>query len=102
MRIKKGDKVKIITGKDRGKEGEVKGVIPSAKKVIVDGLNIVKKHIKPKREGEKGQIVEISSPINISNVMLVCSKCKKATRVGYSVEGDNKKRLCKKCNGELA
>lgn len=102
MRIKKGDKVKIITGKDRGKSGKVTTAIPDQDKVIVDGLNIAKKSMRPKKEGEKGQIVEISRPINASNVMLICSKCDKPTRVGYKTENDKKIRYCKKCNVELS
>ncbi|MDH4330809.1 MAG: 50S ribosomal protein L24 [Candidatus Moranbacteria bacterium] len=101
MKIKKGDKVKIITGKDRGKTGKVVTSFPRDKKVIVEGLNTVKKSVKPRKEGEKGQIVETPMPVSISNVMLVCPKCDKATRVEYKIEGDKKNRVCKKCNVEL-
>lgn len=101
MKIKKGDKVKILTGKDRNKTGKVIKSIPFDQKIIVEGLNIAKKSMRPRKEGEKGQIVETPMPLNVSNVMLVCPKCDKATRVGYNVEGDKKKRVCKKCNVEL-
>lgn len=101
MRIKKDDKVKVITGKDRGKTGKVTSSFPAQGKVVVDGLNIAKKNMRPRKEGEKGQIVEISRPLDVSNVMLVCPKCKKSSRVGYKTEGEKKVRYCKKCNAEL-
>ena len=98
MRIKKGDTVQVISGKDRGKKGKVIQTLPKRDKIVVENINKVIRHTKPKREGEKGQRVEISAPIHISNVMLVCSKCGKPTRVGYKVlEKGKKKRICKKC-----
>ncbi len=106
MKIKKGDKVVVIAGKYRAKTGKVIKVIPKEKKVIVEGVNLVKKHIKPKREGEKGQIIQTPAPIDVSNVKLLCPKCGKATRVGYKIVFDeNKKRqkirICKKCKSEI-
>ncbi|OGG40789.1 50S ribosomal protein L24 [Candidatus Jorgensenbacteria bacterium RIFCSPLOWO2_01_FULL_45_25b] len=96
MRIKKGDVVKIITGKNRGKTGKVVGVHKEGT-VSVEGMNLYKKHLRPKKEGEKGQIVELSRPVKISNIMLVCSGCKKQTRVGHKEEKGKKVRICKKC-----
>jgi len=107
MKIKKGDTVKIISGNYKGRVSKVLRVFKNKNQVLVEGVNIHKKFIKPKREGEKGQIVNIPLPINVSNVMLVCPNCKKPTRVGYHIikVGKNKKnkkvRVCKKCNSEI-
>jgi large subunit ribosomal protein L24 len=101
MKIKKNDLVKMLAGKDSGKTGKVLRVYPIEQKVVVDGLNMLKKHNKPKKEGAKGQIVEIPRKIDISNAMLICPKCGKATRVEYKIEGDKKIRVCKKCKAEL-
>lgn len=101
MKIKKGDNVAIKIGKDSGKTGKIASVDPSANKVIVLGLNQVKKAVKPKKQGDKGQIVSISLPIPAANVMLVCPACGKETRVGYKVEGNDKKRYCKKCSSVI-
>jgi large subunit ribosomal protein L24 len=99
MKIKKGDTILVIAGKYRGKTGQVIKVLPKEKKIIVEGINIVKKHQKPRRAGEKGQIVSKPAPIDVSNVKLICPKCKKATRVGYEVKEEKKYRICKKCKG---
>jgi len=101
MRIKKGDQIQIIAGKDKGKNGKVLRVIPGSLRIVVEGLNLVKKHMKPKKGGEKGQRVEIPASLNISNVMLVCPKCGKLTRVGFKVSKDEKTRICKKCKSEI-
>lgn len=105
MKIKKGDTVLVISGKYRGKTGKVLKAFPKEGKVLVEGVNIVKKHVKPKRVGEKGQIVQIPKPIDVSNVKLICPSCKKATRVGYKIfekEGEKEKvRVCKKCKAEI-
>ncbi len=97
MKIKKGDKVKIILGKDRGRQSRVEKVFPKEGKVLVAGLNLYKKHVRPKREGEKGGVVEISRPFTISKVALVCPKCGQPTRVGYRLSGKEKLRVCRKC-----
>lgn len=101
MRIKKGDTVKILTGKDKGKSGKVIKVSLKDGKVTVEGLNLYKKHVRPKRQGEKGEIVQVVRPINVSNVTLVCPHCNKATRVGHRYENDTKTRYCKKCENKL-
>ena len=101
MKIRKGDKVRIIKGKDRGRENAVEKVLSKEGKVLVSGLNLYKKAVRPKQQGQKGGIVEITRPLPVENVMLVCSKCNKPTRVGYKIEGDKKLRFCKKCQGEL-
>jgi large subunit ribosomal protein L24 len=105
MNIKKGDKVKIIAGKDKGKTGKVLQVFPVERKGSIEGLNLLIKHLRPRKQGEKGQRIEFPAPIDLSNVMLVCSSCGKATRVGYKqievgAEGEKiskKVRVCKKC-----
>jgi large subunit ribosomal protein L24 len=102
MKIKVNDKVKILSGKDATKntkkEGKVIQVFPQNEKVVVEGVNIMKRHLRTRKDGEKGQILELAAPINISKVMLMCPKCSKPTRVGYKMDGDKKKRVCKKCN----
>ena len=101
MRIKKGDNVLIISGKDRGKTGKVLRAFPKESKVLVEGVNLKKKHRRPKRSGEKGQVVQIASGISSSNVKLICPKCSKATRVGYKITEGKKYRVCKKCESEI-
>ena len=97
MNIKKGDQVKIVHGKDRGKTGSVLKVFLDNDKVTVEGLNLFKKRVRPKKTGQTGEMVSIARPLAVSNVMLVCRNCKKATRVGYRIEGNKKLRYCKKC-----
>jgi len=100
-RLKKGDMVKVITGKDKGKTGKVLKVIIYKNQVVVEKLNIVKKHKRPDQKG-KGGIVEKEGAINISNVMFLCNKCDEGVRVGYKVlEDGSKTRVCKKCNDIL-
>ena len=91
MKLKKGDQVKIIRGKDSGKTGLVEKVYPKLSKVIVAGINQYKRHVKAKTQDQKSEIVVITKPLSSSNVILVCPKCKKSTRVGYKVLKDNKK-----------
>ena len=98
IKIKKGDLVKIMVGKDSGKTGKVMQVLPTEKQVVVEGLNVLKKHIKPTKRNEKGQRLEFSAPLAMAKVQLVCPKCNKITRVGFSVLPDGKKqRVCRKC-----
>jgi large subunit ribosomal protein L24 len=98
MKIKKSDKVKIIAGKDKGKEGKVLEVFPDNRKIVVEGLNLAVKHMRPRREGEKGQRIQFPMPLSVSNVVLICGKCGKTTRVGYKILENGKKiRTCKKC-----
>ncbi len=97
MKIKVNDQVKILSGKDRTKTGKVIQTFPTEGKVVVEGMNIMKKHLKTRKQGEKGQIIELASPINISKVAVICPKCSKPIRVGYKMDGDKKKRWCRKC-----
>ena len=101
MKIRKGDTVLITSGKDRGRKGKVLKVFPKESRILVEGINLRKKHRKPRRSGEKGQIIEMPAPISISNVKLICPKCGKATRVGYKIVERKKYRICKKCGQEI-
>ena len=101
VHVKTGDTVKIISGQDRGETGKVLAVSPSEGKVIVEGFNMAKKHIKPRRQGESGGIVDAERAIYACKVMPVCPKCGKATRVGHKIENGKKVRVCKHCGAEL-
>ena len=110
MKIKKGDKVKIIAGKDKGKTGKVLQVFTSRNKASIEGRNLLIKHMRPRKQGEKGQRIEFPAPMNLSDLMLVCSKCNKPTRVGYKtmeIKQEGKKtrkqkvRICRKCKKEI-
>ncbi len=99
--LKKGDTVKIITGKDRGKTGKVLKVFGEKSLVSVDGVNVYKKHVKPKKQGEKGEVINLSRPLKASNAQLVCPSCSKSVRIGFRLEGEKKVRYCKKCNASI-
>ncbi len=101
VHVKTGDKVRIISGKDKGLEGKVLQVSPKEGKVIVEGRAMVSKHVKPRRQGQAGGIVKAESAMYASKVMPVCPKCGKATRVGHKVEDGKKTRICKKCGAAL-
>ena len=101
MKIRKGDRVVVLTGKDKGKEGEVSRALPSAGKVIVDGVNVAKRHQKATRATMQGGIIDKDMPIPVANVAILCSSCG-PTRVGYRFDPDGTKhRTCKKCGGDL-
>ncbi len=100
MKVKKGDQVQVIQGKDKGRTGTVRRVIPKENKVVVDGLNIVKKHVKPRGEKQKGGIIRVEKPLYASKVMVVCPSCGEPTRVGYQIDKKGEKyRICRKCEG---
>ncbi len=101
MKIKKGDKVKVITGHDKGTVGEVTAVFPKKEKVIVEGVNMIKKTIKPTQANPEGGIAEMEAPIHVSNVMIYDSKAKSVSRVGYTFENDEKVRVYKKTGKEI-
>ena len=101
MKVKKNDTVLVITGKDAGKTAKVLTALPKENKVIVDGINVQKKHKKARSAQEVSAIQNQSGPIDASNVMVVCPVCNKATRVAYLIEGDKKVRTCKKCGAVL-
>lgn len=98
MKIHKNDQVLIISGKDRSKKGKVLVVSEERNKILVEGINLRKKHVKPRKEGEKGQVVQSPAFLSVSNVKLICPKCGKGTRVGYKIIDKKKSRICKKCN----
>jgi large subunit ribosomal protein L24 len=101
MKLKSGDSVNIIRGKDNGKSGTIQKVFTKELKVVVEGVNQVKRHVKSRVPGQKSEIITLTKPLPIANVQLVCPKCKKPTRVGYKMLKDEKVRMCKKCNAEL-
>lgn len=97
MKLKKGDTVAVVSGKDKGKSGIVDAVLSKEAKVVVIGVNQYKRHVKARGEGEKSEIKTITKPLPVSNVMFSCPKCKKNARIGYRLEGDKKVRICKNC-----
>lgn len=101
MHVKKGDKVKVISGKDRGKEGTILEAFPKKDRVIVEGINVVKKHAKPSQENPQGGILDIEAPVHVSNVMPIDPKTGEATRVGYEVRDGKKIRIAKKSGEAL-
>ena len=101
MKIKKGDNILVISGKDKGRTAKILKSFPKEGRVLIEGINIRQKHLRPKKQGEKGQIIKVPVPINVSDVKLVCPKCGKAVRIGYKVEGGKKYRICKKCKSEV-
>ena len=101
MNIKKGDNVVVLSGKDKGKQGKVLGTVPASLKVVVEGINMVTCHVKPRRQGEEGGIVKREAAIYASKVQVVCPKCGKGTRVAHKIEDGKKTRICKKCGAEL-
>ena len=101
MKIKKGDTVQVLSGNDKGKTGEVLEVIPKAQKVIVKGVNVRKKHVKARKQGEESGIIPLECVIHSSKLNVVCPKCGKPTRIGYQIEKDEKVRVCKKCGAKI-
>lgn len=101
MKIKKGDKVKVIAGKDKGRDGKVEKVYKKQNKVLLPGINIYKKHIKKNEKMPKGGVVELPRPIDISKIMLICPTCNKPSRIGYKIEKNKKIRICKKCRTKI-
>ena len=101
MRIKKGDNVRVMTGKDKGKEGKVARAMPSRGFVIIEGINVFKKHARPKRQGEKGQTVSIPGSLAIGTLGLFCPRCARPRRVGIRREEGRVTRYCKKCGGTV-
>ena len=101
MNVKKGDTVVVLSGKDKGKQGKVLGTVPGSLKVVVEGINMVTCHVKPRRQGETGGIMKREAAIYASKVQVVCPKCDKGTRVAMEFKGDKKVRVCKHCGAEL-
>ena len=101
MKIKTGDNVIVLSGKDKGKTGKVLRADPKGQKVIVEGVNVATNHQRPRKQGEEGGIIKIETPIYASKLQVVCPKCGKATRVGHKIENGTKSRVCKKCGANL-
>lgn len=102
MKIKKNDNVLVVKGKDRNKTGKVLKIFPKNKKAVVGGINIIKRHRRPRKSGEKGQIMSIEAPLMVENLMIICPKCGKPSRAGYKkLENGEKVRICKKCDQEI-
>lgn len=100
-KICKGDKVQILSGNDKGKTGEVLEVIPKMQKILVKGVNVRKKHVKPRKQGEEGGIISVECPIYASKAAVICPKCGKPTKIGFIIEKDSKVRVCKKCSTKI-
>lgn len=97
MRFKRGDKVIILSGKDKGKIGKIIQVFPKERKIVVEGANILKKHLRSRKSGQKGQKIELPSPLAAAKAALYCERCARAVRSGLRVEAETKVRYCKKC-----
>lgn len=101
LKIKKDDEVLVLKGKDRGKKGKIIRVIPLKRRVVIEGVNMRKKHIRPRKAGEKGNTVFIPASLSVANVQLICPSCSKPSRIGYKIEGKVKVRVCKKCQNHI-
>ena len=101
MNIRKDDKVVVLSGKDKGKQGKILTADPKAAKVIVEGVNVATKHQKPRKQGEEGGIIKVETPIYAAKVQLICPMCGKGTRVGHKIADGKKTRVCKKCGAEI-
>ncbi len=97
MKLKKGDKIKVIAGKDKSKDGVIDRVYTKQNKILVMGINMYKRHIKKSEQTPEGGVVDLPRPITVSNVVLICPKCSKPTRIGWEIKNKEKKRICKKC-----
>lgn len=102
MKIHKGDNVRVLSGTSSGKSGKVLKVLPKEERLVVEGVNLRKKHTRARKAGQKGQVIEFPAPLHNSKVALLCPKCGKETRVGFTMrEGEKKRRVCKKCGGTI-
>jgi large subunit ribosomal protein L24 len=101
LTIRKGDKVRVIAGKDEGKEGKVVAALPAKQRVVVEGVNRIKKHARPTQKQPQGGIIEIEGTIHVSNVMLICPSCGQPTRIARKREDGVRLRVCKKCEKEI-
>jgi large subunit ribosomal protein L24 len=102
VKVKKGDKVEVLTGKYRGKQGKILKSFPDRGRVIVEGINLVKKHSRPTQDNPQGGILTKEAPIDVSNVAPICDSCNRVVRVGYRLDSDgNKRRICRKCGSDM-
>ncbi|OGH17878.1 MAG: 50S ribosomal protein L24 [Candidatus Levybacteria bacterium RIFCSPHIGHO2_02_FULL_37_10] len=101
MKLKKGDLVKVVLGKDKGKEAKIEKVLTKIGKVLVQGVNQYKRHLKARAQGQSSEIVTVTKPLGISNIALVCPHCRLQTRIGFRMEKNGKIRVCRKCNKKI-
>jgi large subunit ribosomal protein L24 len=101
MKLKKGDLIKVIKGKDKGKEGKIEKILPKVNMVLINNVNMFKRHLKARSQSQPSEIVTLTKPLPVTNVALICPKCHLQTRVGYKEEKGNKLRICKKCKAEI-
>ena len=101
LNVKKDDTVVVISGKDKGKQGKVLGTVPKSTKIVAEGINMVTCHVKPRKQGETGGIVQREAAMYASKVQVVCPKCNKGTRIAHKIENGKKSRVCKHCGAEL-
>ncbi|MEK7573712.1 MAG: 50S ribosomal protein L24 [Patescibacteria group bacterium] len=101
MKLKKGDEVKVVRGKDKGKTGKIEKVMPKENMILVPNVNLYKRHLKARSQREPSEIKTLTKPLSVSNVRLICPKCKLPTRVGFKITGDKKERICRKCKGVI-
>lgn len=101
MKLHTGDEVLVQIGKDKGKKGKITRVFTKEHKVVVDGVNLFKRHVKARMQGQKSEIITLTKPLDVAKVALICPKCKKQTRVGYKIENKDKVRICRKCEKEI-
>lgn len=102
MDIRKGDTVVLLTGKDRGKKGKVTQVLPRQNRLVIEGLNLLTKHVRPRRQGQKGERVQVAAPVHVAKVQCICPHCGKATRLGFRIEAGKKHRFCRRCQTALS
>ncbi len=101
MKIKKGDTILVISGKDKGRTAKILRSMPKDRQILVEGINLKNKALKSKKQGVAGQMIKVAAPIDVSDVKFICPKCKKAVRIGYKIDGNKKFRICKKCQSEV-
>ncbi|MGH7246313.1 MAG: 50S ribosomal protein L24 [Candidatus Levyibacteriota bacterium] len=101
MKLQKGDEIKVVAGKDKGKSGKVEKTFPKIAKVLVNGVNQYKRHMKARQQGQQSEIITLTKPLPVANVQLVCPKCHELTRVGYEMGKEKKVRICRKCGQKL-
>lgn len=101
MKLKKGDEIKVVTGKDKGKTGKIEKVFSKENKILIPGINQYKRHMKARSQNQPSEIITITKPLSVANVRLVCAKCHELTRVGFQIEKEEKIRICKKCEQKI-
>lgn len=100
-KLRKGDEVKIVAGKDKGKTGKIDKVLPKEEKILIPGINQYKRHMKARSQNQPSEIITLTKPLPVANVRLICPKCHEVTRIGFSFEEDKKARVCKKCDQKI-